>query len=30
MLSLYGVNVMDEQKLEAFRGKIDRAVARIR
>ncbi len=30
MLSLYGVNVMDEQRLEAFRGKIDRAVARIR
>lgn len=30
MLSLYGVNVLDEQRLDAFRGKIDRAVARIR
>ena len=30
MLSLYGVGVLDEKRLEAFRGKIDQAVARIR
>lgn len=30
MLSLYGVNLLDEQRLEAFGGKIDNAVARIR
>ena len=30
MLSLYGVNLLDEQRLEAFGGKVDRAVARIR
>ena len=30
MLSLYGVNLLDEQRLEAFGGRIDNAVARIR
>ncbi len=30
MLSLYGVNMLDEQRLETFRVKIDRAVARVR
>ena len=29
MLSLYGVNLLDERRLEAFGGRIDQAVARI-